>query len=360
MPEPTVTVETPAADANTFSLTEYRAGKTSSETNTPAKSEAVATPVVDDAPDPEVDADPEFRAAVDDVEKPKDNETPQEKAARTRRNKETARRGWHTRMQNKAARLERENAELRQRAAMPPPPPDRTQTPPVSAHQPAVTAETDPNDPEPSFDSWAAKHTLDAFVAAHPNHPDPYAAYVAEFNKEWSRWDRRQEQRQADSKRREETQRQQAQRVGATVQAHRDAGSAVHPDFETTLHALGTALKGHPADEVIAVALGDITDPKIGSEVLYRLGKNFDETRAAVQQGERALLRHIGRLEAAITAERAKPASASPVVTSAPPPHTPVGATAQASALFSVKGSEVDIVEYRRAQKEGRLPAELR
>jgi hypothetical protein len=342
MEQPGTTAETPATPStSTFSLADYRASR-----ENPAPVEAKPAPV-DDAPDPEVESDPELRQAIDELEAPKPEETPQEKAARTKRHKEAARKGYNTRLANRAAReaqradaLQQELETLRrgQPAGGPPAAP---------AHQPAPKqAETDPTDPEPTFEAYAAKH---------PNDADPYAGFLRELN----RWDRRQEQRQADAVRRDAESRQQAQDIGARIAKRAETGRSVHADYDVTLGALGALLRNIPAaDQHVAAVVADIEDEKVAGEVLYRLGKQLDETRKAVTSRD-ALTRLIGRLEAAVTAP-ATPAAAQPVVTSAPTPHQPTGGSGAASPHFSVKGGSVDIHAYRQAQREGRLSPELR
>jgi hypothetical protein len=311
MEQPGTTAETPATPStSTFSLADYRASR-----ENPAPVEAKPAPV-DDAPDPEVESDPELRQAIDELEAPKPEETPQEKAARTKRHKEAARKGYNTRLANRAAReaqradaLQQELETLRrgQPAGGPPAAP---------AHQPAPKqAETDPTDPEPAFADYAAKH---------PDDLDPYAGYLRELN----RWDRRQEQRQSDAAKREADQRQQAADIGQRIAKRADTGRSVHADYDATIGALGTLLRNVPAaDTLVAQAVADIADEKVGGEVLYRLGKGLDETRGVITNPF-ALTRLIGRLEAAVTATAA-PAAAQPVVTAAPTPHTPVGAARQ-------------------------------
>jgi len=326
MNEPTATVETPAASRETFSLAKFRESETR---------ETPAVPAVDDAPDPEVEADPELRKAIDELEAPKPEETPQEKRARTLKHKAAARKGFETRQANKVIRLEREIEELRRAPQAPAGGP----TAPVAANQPAARqAETDASDPEPTFES---------FAAAHPDHPDVYAGFV----RAQAAWDRREEQRAdkrtADASKRDATQRELVTRFGE----HRDAGNSSHADFETSLGALGSALRNHPADEVVFKAVGAIPDKAVGGEVLYRLGRDIAETRAAAEQGEIALLMHIGQVRAVVTAEAKAKAvpTASPVVTNAPPPHTPVGAVTHGTPQnpASKAGTKLSLRELR-------------
>lgn len=342
MNEPTP-VETATVDATSVDIEAYRATKSRETTDTPAV-DAKPAPVADDAPDPEVEADPELRAEIDKLEPPKDNETPQEKRARTMRRKEAARKGYETRNKNEIARLRRELEEVRRQ------PPAGRPPEPVRANQPAPRqAETDPNDQEPTFE---------AFAKAHPDHPDPYAGWTRAL----AAWDRRQEQRQFEAARRDAQRRGHEQQLSQRIAKHEDAGRSVYADFDATSDSLGRLIASHPSAQGVARVIADEladADEKVGSEVLYRLGKSLDETRAAITAGDRALVRHITRLVTAIHAEaKAKAAAPAPVVTAAPAPHTPVSGAAIAPATFDLAKLDphnVDINAVRRARKAGLL-----
>src|SRR5215212_8672223 len=84
----------------------------------------VPTPAVvaDPTPDPDVVADPELAKEIDALEAPTPEETPAEKAARTKRHKASAQKGLVSRLANqrdrertRATDLEREVLDLRRR-----------------------------------------------------------------------------------------------------------------------------------------------------------------------------------------------------------------------------------------------------
>lgn len=315
-------------------LDTYRKAKSEGLTEIPNTKALPSTAPVDEAPDPEVEADPELRAAIDELEAPKDNETPAEKAARTRKHKESARKGFQTRQANKITRLARENEELRQRLMAPVGSGTRPE-PAAHATRSAATTETatDPTDPEP---------TLESVTAKYPNDPDIYARFL----REQSAWDRRQETRAHDTEQRTAHQRQAAQAAGKQLEAHADHGRGVHRDYDVKVAALGQLLEGHPADEAIGDALAGIDDAKVGGELLYQLASKLDDLKTAIRGGRASLLLFIGGLRRDITAAAEKPAPAA--VSAAPAPHKPVAAASSASTSFDVTKPNGSVEDYRR------------
>lgn len=340
--EPTATGETaqPATlpIGSAPDLATWRDGKAKGLTDIPnpavTKPAAPAPQESDDAPDPEVEADPELRKAIDEIEAPKDNESPAEKAARTKRNKEAARKGYTTRQKNRADRAEARARELEEELRRRPTAPSGRQDDPVAAPRSALRTENDPADPEP---------TLESVTAKYPNDPDPYGR----LQRELAAYDRRQEARAVQAERAQETQRQQAHRIQDQVGKHADAGRGVHPDYDVKVGALGALLHGHPADVVIAEALAEISDTKVGSEVLYRAAAHLPETQAAIAAGRNALLRYLGRLEAAISAD-AVTAAPAPIISAAPAPHAPVAAAPSKASGFDMKSDTGSVADFRR------------
>lgn len=321
-------------------LASFREAKSKGLTEIPnpaAKPSVALNP--DEAPDDEVENNPDLRAEIDTLETPKDNETPAEKAARTKRHKEAARKGFVTRIQNKNQRLEQENRELRQRLDRPAPPASERR-PADAAHRPASQAETitDPNDPEP---------TLESVTAKHPNDPDPYAR----LQRELAAWDRRQERRDAEAREQTRQAEQRATETRTRLEQQAESGRGVHRDYDAKLSALGQLLDGHPADVVIADALAGIDDPKVGGELLYQLASKLDDLKTAVRGGRASLIRFIGRLERDITAAAEKPA---PVpISAAPAPHKPVAAASSASTSFDPTKPSGSVDEWRRHKAAG-------
>lgn len=332
-----------------FDLNEFRRSKS----ETPTQDTPSPASQVDETPDPDIEGDPELRAEVDKIEAPKENETPAEKAARTKRHKQAAVKGYQTRLQNKIARLEGQLAEATRRQQPPAGPQHqpRTDAPPA-----ARSPETDPRDPEPDFDSWAAKNPFDP--AKYGNSPDPYARWQAEFSKEWNRWDRRQEQRQQERTRREHESRQSAERTRAELQQRSEAARAQHRDFDDVIESLDLALANHPANEAIADYIANVADPKVAGLMAYQLGKDLAATKRAIEGGPKRLNAYLGVVEHALSAAAVRPAA--PPITAAPAPHTPVAAASTGNSFSVGPSGQVDIRAYRKAKAAGRLPAELR
>lgn len=336
MAEPATTgavAETPAAAPESFSLKAYRAGEAQPASTKPA---AEATPHADEAPDQEVEADPELRKAIDELEAPKDNETPAEKRARTLKHKEAARKGFQTRQANKLTRLERENEELRRRITAPA---GERREPIADAPRPAPSAET--NDPEP---------TIDSILAKHPNDPDPYARLTREL----AAWDRRQEQKAKDTEQQTAQQRERAREAVKRLETHADHGRGLYRDYDAKVTVLGELLKGHPADDVIGDALAGIEDAKVGGELLYRLASKLDDLKDAVRGGQASLLRFIGRVERDIATETVKPTVPATHVPTAPAPHRPVESAASGDRPNPATrgGTKLSLRELREYEKQ--------
>lgn len=307
----TATPETPAPPPSSteFSLRAFREGKP----QTPA------APVEDVTPDPEIEADPDLKSEIDKIEPPKPEETPAEKAARTRRHKAAAQQGAKTRLQNDRDRLRRENEDLRRQVAAP----TTTRTEPLK-NQPPAEARPDPNDPEPVF----GEKSLQAFMEKNPDHPDPYAGALSEHNRKVAAWDRRQEIREAAATRQAEDRRAADDRTTAKLRSYATAGAAKHQDYDETVGALDALLGDHPANRIIAEFSAE---SKAEAEFAYQLGKNLDGLSAALRAGPARLMAFLGATEATVLAS-AKAAPAPPPITAAPTPHTPVGAGASANA----------------------------
>lgn len=342
--ETTTSTATPAAPAD-FSLAAFRKGEMTANGEPTTPSVYAKTAVLDETPDPEVDADPELAQAIDDLEAPTANETPAEKRARTLKHKDAARKGYATRQKNRADRAETNVRDLRARL-------DELERRPLAsgdgdarrapASRPAAQAEHDPTDPEP---------TLESVTAKYPNDPDPYGR----LGRDQAAWDRRQEQRQAQAEQQSRVAHVRAQQTARRLEAQAEQGRGVHRDYDAKLDALGQLLRGHPADEVIADALAGLDDQKIGGELLYRLASKLDDLKAAVRGGQASLLRFVGRLERDITAEAPpkKVVPSAPIVSTAPDPHTPVVATTSAAPANPATraGTELSLRELREYEK---------
>jgi hypothetical protein len=344
--------ETPSApppSSASVDLAEYRR----------TKGEPSATPSpapVDEAPDPEVEGNAELRAEIDKLEAPKDNETPAEKAARTRKHKEAARKGYQTRLANKATRatqeneqLRRENEALRRRA---PAPAGREGQPPVDARPAARTPETTP-DPKPVFHEWAKANSLDAFIAKHPDHPDHYAGWQQEFRDAVDDW----KDRKAESTQRQQARERRVQQANA--QYEQDIAAPVrekYADYDATTTQMIDAIAGTWIDDEIGTFLQK--NPKVGGEVLYRMANgDAKAAQAAASQGRQEFIAFMADLRSRVTAESAgsgKKPEAAPLVSAAPAPVAPVAAASVASSSFDVTKSTGSVEDYRRSRARER------
>lgn len=332
--------------AQTNSLSEYREARTKGLTDVPNPAAAPVEPVVvDETPDPEVEANPELRAEIDSIEKPKDNETPAEKRARTIRNKEAARKGYTTRLANKAEReklgreaAERERDELRRRL-------ETAGTPggQPTAARPAAAPAVDPSvGPEPSFDTWAQANTFEAFAEKHPNHPDAYAGWQAEFGKEWNRWDRKREAAEAGRA----SQAEQSDRSFKTAldefDKHSEPLRRTRPDFDAKVLNL---------DLTRPMASAIFGSGELGPHIGLYLADHPDEYRRIAALGHSQQLIELGALKATVSATVKPAAAASTTVNVPPEPHTPVGAGAS-GAVGTPKPSQINSLEEYRANRE--------
>jgi hypothetical protein len=315
-------------------LESYRKARDAGLREVPNPAAPQAEPVDDVAPDPEVQANPELQDAIDELEQPTDNETPAEKAARTRRHKEAARKGFATRMANKATRAEQRAADLERQLAD-----ARRQTPAGSADStaapatpPARPVETDPADPEP---------TLDTYAAQHPDDPDPYAGYVRALAK----WDRRQEAKAADAKATERQTHAARERAVQSFAEQSATARAAHADYDAALDRFSAQIAGNPREAVLA----HVAAQPGGAELVYHLGTHPEDLRAVLStRSPDALLLALGEMKANVTAAAPPKAPAAPPVTPAPAPHTPVGASSTASTRFDLTKEEGSIEDYRR------------
>lgn len=341
-PAPAAPAMVPLGQAR--SLDEYREARSKGLTEIPAPTAKPAdTPApADEVPDPEVEADPELRAAIDELEAPTEQETPQEKAARTRRNKEAARKGYATRLQNKLSKLAAENEALRKQQTRPAAPSEPQAGGDPAAQRPAPQPPAPPRRPE--------------YDGTHADDPEPTPEQFADSNDpfvEWTkahnRWSARAEVRRNNYYQQQATQQAQSQtrKVEAlrAFDSHANELRKEEPGFDAAIADLELS---EPMQEVIFGA------GKLGPRMALHLAKNPDIHRRLLAMPERQQLFHLGRIQAAVTAVSApKPAApAAPPITQAPAPHTPVGSAAQASSRFDIKSERGSVEEFRKHRDE--------
>jgi len=203
--------------------------------------------------------------------------------------------------------------------------------PPAEVPPPAAAENAPADDPEPDVDK--------------------YTDYVL-FQKDWNRWDRRQElRREAAEKAKADA--AAAERARANVWSERVAvAKRAHEDFETV--ALNVDL---PVTPVMGQA---ITDTEIGAEILYYLGSHPEESARIAKLTPLAQIREIGKLELTLSAKE-EPAAAEPEqpVTPTPVSKAPAPvARPQAGATRSDPRRNVEgmsLAEYRAYRESGKI-----
>ena len=197
----------------------------------------------------------------------------------------------------------------------------------------AVVPAADPNDVEPAIEKFS-----------------DYAEYL----REWSRWDRRQESRATAAAQKVAEQKTAATAKAETWQEQIKTASAVREDFESV--ALNPDLK-------VTGTMGQaITDSAVGAEILYRLGSTPDEAARISALTPLAQIRAIGKLEAAIEAETEAAADGAladvPLkkaipVSKAPAPHKPVAGAPAGSPSRNIDSMTQQ--EYRAYRESGKI-----
>ena len=269
-----------------------------------------------DAPDPDVEADPELRKAIDELEPSKPEETPAEKAARTRRHKEAAIKSRITKLakardEQKTAR-EQAEAELTEwrsgrRTAQPTPAPPQ----PVKAGEPA--SKTEP--------------TLKDFpLAQFKDEEDPYAAQSAALNRAIVKW----ELDQRDTATRESRQREQADQESRDLakafdESFVEARTRI-PDFDAVV-----SQAEFPRTPATPALLDLVMRSPVKADMAYHLAKHPEITTRLLESRTRDALTFAfaevqADVKAALKAKEKPPAP--PTVTSAKEPLQPVTAGA--------------------------------
>lgn len=171
---------------------------------------------------------------------------------------------------------------------------------PASTPQPAA----EPTDPEP---------TLEAFIAANPQHADPYAGWQRDL----ARWDRRQEQKAFAAQRQRETAEQSARQAVSTFHETAATARTQYADYDVTFDALVAAVQGNPRETALTQAIAEA-----GAPLAYHLGKHPEDLNALLTAPHpRAFSETLGAIKHQLTA---KPQKAAPKPSDAPAPHTPV------------------------------------
>lgn len=348
MADPTpATSETPATIpiGQAPDLSTYREARDKGLTEIPNPA-ATATTSADEAPDPEVDADPDLKAAVDALETPAANETPQQRGARTKKHKERAKQSITTRFKHErdAARAELDEWRSGKRA-----PHSVSQVAPVP--QPTVTAGASAetaDDPEPTFKAWAAAHPYHAEQYGD-DHPDPYGEWQAEYQDAKSAWRTRRAESAAAQSRQAQQADQDAKVFTQRFQQAANTLAQASPDYDAVVDPFLAAHTGTAYEPALLFALSRVSDP---ASLLYHLARTpatMDRFIGAARQGREAVLEECGVLRTELAATRS--GAAAPVIKTPPEPHQPGGSGGSAATTFDVK-SEHGSIEAWRAHRE--------
>lgn len=281
----------------------------------------IVAPIVEPL-DPDVAANPELAAEIDTLEAPPSTETPQEKAARTKRHKAAAQRGLVSRLANqrdkertRATTAERERDELRQRLQTPPvASPGQPQ--PARAAQPPTYDGSHVDDPEPT-------------QAQFENAPDPWLA----TERAHADWRARKVVRQSNYAAHQASQMGQAdQRRTEALRAfdtHAKDVRVEDPGFDAAIEHL--ELSG----PMQAVVFGS---GELGPRIARALAKDPAEHQRILALPPQAQFVELGALKATVHAARAKAAATPEPVTQAPsPPSQTAGGTAAAASIDTTK-----------------------
>ena len=198
--------------------------------------------------------------------------------------------------------LLRQRKELREQMAV-------VQPPPAAESRPAAPA-IDPRDPEPTYES---------FVAANPNHADPYAGYL----RAQAAWDRRQEAKQEHAARQRVAEEQSVSQAISTYQGRAQVMREQFSDFDAVTDPFIAQYAQHPSSPAIAAF---VASDALGPQVLYHLATHPDAVKDVLAPGVNPLVA-LGEVKATVRAAMAP----KPVPTSqAPaPPSVTVGSGAQ-------------------------------
>lgn len=297
-----------------------------------ARAKAVTDPLVIEAPvepDPDVVADPELATEIDTLEAPKAEESPQDKAARTKRHKQAAIKGRITKLAQardsekaRADAAERERDDLRARVSADP------GTRRAADPQPGVKAgETTPaGKPKPALKDFP----LETFK----DDEDPYQAQsiaLAEAVADW-KWDQR--DTAARASRHAEQAEQDERRVAETFDQKATEAKARIADYDAVIGAY-TLPQQHPVSPHLFAL---VTRSDVGPDIAYHLGKHRDVLdRLMASRTRDALLIAFAEVQAdvkgALTAAKTPPV-APPKVNAAPEPAQPVSSGAGTGAIL--------------------------
>ncbi len=324
--------EAPQFDAATATLADFEKHETdlAKAAEEPAKPEPAkpepAKPEQKQEAAEEPEDEPEIQAEIDKIEKPADGENPQERSARTKRNRRKAQRAYATRVTRERDEARTELDKLKQQLAAYKTPRLPEKPPPGATYN-----GIDPKDPRPSKD----KYDLTTDEGATRFYDDSTEWHFRR-QRRIEQFNQQQERAQAATVERRRAAERETRSVQDKLFADNKKYAETHADFDEVTGDIGFG-----AD----VAYGS-TYLENGPAVLYHLAKNPSELEAVQRQfreNPRLGMVSLGRLGATIAAA----ANAPPKPSSAPdPPEKQAAGRSAAAASESKKVEDMDLKEF--------------
>jgi len=226
----------------------------------------------------------------------------------------------------------------------------RTKARELEARLAAATSRPEP----PPADTRAAQPSAPPVAPGGDPEPEPekYADYV-EWQKSWSRWDRRQAQREEAQNAARERVMVESRTREQTWAERLESAQADHEDFVTV--ALNVDLP-------VSLLAGDaIKDAPNGPQILYYLGQNPEEAKRINKLSPHAQVREIGKIELRLTPAEADadaevpPHHTPPVVSKAPTPAPRLtgGSLSKPNPVRNLEG--MTNAEYRAYREAGKI-----
>lgn len=188
----------------------------------------------------------------------------------------------------------------------------------IAAVVPQAPAPAEPRTAGPAIDPRDPEPTYEAFAAANPTHPDPYAGYL----RAQAAWDRRQENRAFAVSRQQQEAQGAVQQAVASYQTRASELRTQHSDYDAVVQPLLERYAQHPYSPAVAAFLA--SDPD-AARVIYHVAKHQDAEASLFSPQSNPLVA-LGELKATVKgSSRTKTTSTAP----APPSQTAgTGATA--------------------------------
>jgi hypothetical protein len=224
-------------------------------------------------------------------------------------------------------RLNRENAELKQKLAGQPPAGESEEQEPAPAEE-AAPALPQFSKPKPTLEQF---ESLEAFTEA-----------ITDWKLEKRDFDSQQASAQSAA-------RAEADQLTSDWNTRKEATKSRHADYDDVIAAVDS-VKLHPVQQRA------IMESELGPELAYALASDPEELQRIVRLPPLAFARELGKLEAKLASELPGEPAPEPEakVSSAPRPIRPVR-SAQGAAAGVVDVKNISLGDYRRARESGKL-----